>query len=700
MARADGNRGGPAVRSLPERKTLFHLARSLNLRRVVRPVFRPSNGFLGALAVVLALMHALLALTATVDKSMTSDEIAHLTAGHVYNTRSDYRLQPENGILSQRWVGGPLTLQGAALPSEDLPAWRKSDVWNYGHTLFYKQGLNADAFLFSGRASVTLFSAATGLLVFFISRTFFGWPGAFLSLLLFTFSPTFLAHGALATSDTIMSFFFLAAVWTWWRHLERPGLPGAALSALTLGLASVAKFSAVLLVPIYGLIAIGWLTAGGLEQRGWPAVRRVLRSSLGHLIVAWATIWLFYGFRFSPYADGGAGGANYYPGWDALLVDLGGPRAVLLALRDYKILPDAFLYGFTFVLQYAQSRSAFLNGEYSLTGWVSFFPYAFLIKTTLPVLLLTAGLVVAQFRSGWQSWRTGRGAEVWRRLRPFTPLAALFLIYWLTSLTSHLNIGQRHILPTYPVLFIALGALGAELVRRPRGTGLIVAALALWHVGESMWIRPHYLAYFNQVVGGPAQGWRHLVDSSLDWGQDLPGLRRWLNQHAREEDVFLAYFGTGDSEYEGIRATRLPTLPEVGPPRPWHALHPGVYAISATMLQQVYSPIRGDWTLKLESEYQQLRAVESTFLEYQRSPARRAELHQEMSADRWNTAWRRYELLRFARLCHYLRVRPADAQVGYSILIFRLSADEIAGTTQGSLDDWSRWIERAITARP
>ncbi|MEO5959077.1 MAG: hypothetical protein ABIR80_08165, partial [Opitutaceae bacterium] len=453
-----------------------------------------------------------------------------------------------------------------------------------------------------------------------------------------------------------------------------------------------AKFSAILLLPMCALAAAVWL-AGRVSTEGWlRPLLRLVRSAALHAIVAWALIWTFFDFRFGPFAPALADGANYNHGWAWMTEGLGWPRPVLLGLQKWHVLPDAFLYGFTFVLQFAKQRGAFLNGEYSIHGWTVFFPYAFLVKTTLPFLAL---VVVGAIAAGRKLGAAG-GRLAWTRVRPFTPLIALFVVYWATSLASHLNIGHRHILPTYPVLFIVAGAFGAWLEwRRPLAAGF-VAAMVVWHAAESWRIRPHYLAYFNPIAGGPAGGWRHLVDSSIDWGQDLPGLRAWLETHAPREKVFLSYFGTGDPVYEGIRATLMPTLPEAGPPRPWYALSAGVYAISATMLQQVYSPVSGHWSLAREKEYQDLRVLEPQFLEYQNDPVRRAALLREAPVEQWNNGWKRYELLRFARLCTYLRVRRTDAAVGYSILIYRVTQPEIDVAVNGSLRDWTAAIEAAV----
>lgn len=625
---------------------------------------------------------------------MTADEIAHLTAGHAYNVRHDYRLQPENGNLPQRLAALPMTIAGAPLPPASREDWKVADVWNVGHAFFYEQGLSASEFLFLGRAMIALVSAATGLLVFFWSRALFGWPGGFLSLVLFGFSPTFLAHGALATSDLVMAFFFLASSGAWWRHLQRPGAAGAALSALVFGLAFVAKFSAVLLIPILGVCGLVW-AIGAARASGWrPVVARLLRTSVVHAVAAWGIIWLFFGLRFSAFAPELSAGASFNHGWGFVLNGLGWKAPLLAALKDGQVLPEAWLYGFSFVLQFARARGAFLNGEYSITGWPHFFPFAFLVKSTLPIVLLSTGLAVAALRRP-------RAAAVaaWARYRSLVPLAALFVVYWLTSITSNLNIGHRHILPTYPVLFIACGWFATWIGRARPWLRLVLGALVAWHVAAAASIRPHYLAYFNELVGGPANGWRHLVDSSLDWGQDLPGLKSWLDRHARGERVFLAYFGTGDPRSEGIVATALPTLPQVGPPRPWHSLSGGIYAISVTMLQHVYSPVRGDWTLALEREYQSLRAQEPVLLAFHSDPARRQEMLQEMPAVRWAAVWQRYEVLRFARLCYCLRPRRPEGHAGYSIFIYRLSDAEVHAATAGSLDEWTALIENTVAPR-
>eukprot|EP01035_Chromulina_nebulosa_P054695 gene54695-biopygen38933 len=212
---------------------------------------RPGN-FLVTLGVTALLaLHAALALWAVSGKSTTADEILHVTAGYAYWKLDDYRLHPENGILPQRWAAIPAAITQPPFPKlEGNAYWKTSEAQPVGHQFFYETGHDHFPLLMAGRAMIALFSVATGLLVFCWSRKIFGDAGALVSLVFFVFCPTFLAHGALVTSDACMAFFFLAASAAWWRHLNDSRVRWWWLSALTLGLAFVAKYPAVLLLPM------------------------------------------------------------------------------------------------------------------------------------------------------------------------------------------------------------------------------------------------------------------------------------------------------------------------------------------------------------------------------------------------------------------------------------------------------------------
>jgi hypothetical protein len=117
------------------------------------------------------------------------------------------------------------------------------------------------------------------------------------------------------------------------------------------------------------------------------------------------------------------------------------------------------------------------------------------------------------------------------------------------------------------------------------------------------------------------------------------------------------------------------------------------------MLSHVYSDVRGPWTIDLEREFLAARALEPTLIDYTTRPARRTELEREAPAAKWQAVVKRYDVLRFARLCHFLRLRQPEARIGYALFVYRLTAEEIRAATAGSLADWRDLIERTARAR-
>jgi hypothetical protein len=645
---------------------------------------------LGVAAFIAA--HLGLGLWSAAQQSVTVDEIFHLTGGYCFNALGDYRVHPDNGVLPQRLHALPAVLAGAKPPPlEGNEHWRGADAYVLSYQFFYESGNDHWPLLLAARAINALFGVGILVLVFAWARRLAGDVAGFTALALAAYSPTLLAHGPIATTDVAAAFFLTASVGAFWAQLRTGGTAQMLLSAVVFGLACVTKYSAVLLLPIFGgLLAVHLLTT---PRTGW----RLGQLGLGvavHVIVTWIIIWACFGFRYGAAAPGLPPAEHLAATWSWMLDRAGWQGGVLRTIGELKLLPEAFLFGYTHTYLGSLERGAYLAGEFSNTGWRSFFPLAFLWKSTPAEL---AGLVAGTLAAGLY----------WRSLRPWlvrlAPLLALAGVYGAVALASHLNIGHRHLLPMYPALFIASGALAARFAARWRVPAVIPAgALAGLQIVAVVGIFPHFLAYFNAIAGGPAGAWRLLVDSSLDWGQDLRGLKTWLDRHNPEpaaQLVFLSYFGSGEPNYYGLTARRLPFVNGFKLAPPYVRLEAGVYCVSATTLVQVYSQVRGPWTLEFEKEFQQLRSLEPLFAEYAANPQRRAELEREAPAEQWRRSWVRHDLLRFARLCHYLRVRQPDADVGHSILIYRLSAEEVAGATAGSLADWRTLIERATLRR-
>jgi len=660
----------------------------------------PRRPWLLILVLALCGLHAWMASSVSRTFGTTSDEIVHLTSGYAYWTQHDYRLQPENGILPQRWAALPLLWMDVKFPATSGESWESANVWLVGHDFFFKQGNDLPAMLAAGRAMIALLSALLCGIIYWWAKDLFGWKAGLLSLGLAVFAPELLAHGGLITSDTAATLGFAVAVLAWWRLLHRPTIGRLLLAGLCAGFLAIAKYSVVLFGPVAVILVVvrllrpapfrlgrtGQVVAG---WRRWPVAAALLCTTAA---LSFAVIWSAYGFRYSASAAPQDPRLRFVRTWDQTLLQAplgptqqmadGGtmdfdqvnrnPGIVQHTVRwcrDHRLLPEAWLYGLAFVETNARGRMAFFEGDYRITGWRTFFPVAFLLKSTLPALALTLlGIIGLAFTFP-------RRRTVW--FYRVSPLLVFLAVYWAFSIPSHLNIGHRHLLPTYAACYILAGG-SVLLVRRHRAWAVVLAILLVWQARESLAIRPDYLAYFNPICGGPKEAHRMFVDSSLDWGQDLPRLRDWLQTRTAGEKVFISYFGTDSPPHEGINATRVGDGPfdwygrKTPPP-----LTGGVYCISATMLRRVYTDVRGPWSMSYEQTYQQI----SRWLAHASAIPKGQPITDldgsPMSQTQIEGRLMKYEQLMFGRLCHLLQTREPDARIGYSILVWRLSDADI-----------------------
>jgi hypothetical protein len=290
----------------------------------------------------------------------------------------------------------------------------------------------------------------------------------------------------------------------------------------------------------------------------------------------------------------------------------------------------------------------------------------------------------------------GRRQRLVASLYVSAPLWALVLVYGGVAIFSRINIGHRHIFPVYPAVFVWVGATGAWLAEgvgaahRPARTLrlALVGGLLLWLAIETIVWWPHYLAYFNQAIGRPERAYRHLVDSNLDWGEELPALRAWLEQRQLNEPrrAYLSYFGNGDVAHYGIRVTLLPGAGffDLRDPTYLETWGPGTYCISATMLQAVYRPPYGRWSREAEERYQALSRLAGQWMASRTDRAQRQKLLEARSAKEWEKDLIAYDEHRLHRLFSYLRVtREPAAEVGYGLLVYDLTEEDLERALRG-----------------
>ncbi len=528
-----------------------------------------------SIVAALLLLFAAAAMNSLVRDAATFDETAHLAAGFTYLDRLDFRLNPEHPPLFKGWAALPLWLGGLAEPDYSSPGWVGGDQWLFGYEFLNgprddPQRRSPGRLLTPARTAMLLPALLLGVIVYLWSREIWGEAGAVLSLFLYCLSPTMLAHGRLVTTDLPSALGFTAALWSAWRFFRSPSIWRAVLFGISLAAALLMKFSALLLFPFVALLALLWALWPGVpgerRRRRWLWI---LALALIAGMLAYGGLWAGYAFRYAACEPG------HSLDWQ-VITPTGGVagEAVRIAL-DSRLLPESYLYGLAYFLGGAQRRVAFLNGEQSLIGWWYYFPQAFLMKTPPSLILILCLLTVHALRSGL--WRSFNGWYV------ALPIA----LYVGVSIAGNLNIGHRHLAPLYPLLFLLCG--GLCRVWMGSRTARVVAALVLAGYAVSFAVAtPRYLSYFNFTAGGSKGGWRYLLDSNIDWGQDLPRVKAWMEESGTPE-IYLAYFGTADPAAYGIRYHKTIMVHDFHPERPRRMPHSGdLIAISVNLLQGLY----------------------------------------------------------------------------------------------------------------
>ncbi len=495
-------------------------------------------------------------------KSAAFDEEYHVAAGYAYLKTGDFRMSTSHPPLVDALGALPLLfMEGLALPT-DHSSWAQDDYFIFSDVFLWQANDNPQQILVNGRLAIITLATLLVAALFVWARQMAGPAAGWIALALAVFEPNLIANGRLLTTDLGLTLFLTLTMWRLWAWQQRPSLCNLLLTGILAGCTMAAKFTGLMVWPmVAGVLVIERLETG--DWRFWRG--RILQSLVSSLflliLIAYTTLWAIYRFDFGPIP-----GSRF-------------PLPVPAPFYPYSVWD-------TFMVIEEQPKAAYLLGEVSDRGWWYYFPVALALKTSLPLLGLTAvGLFIAVKDKGW-----GKTAVLW--LPP--------LLFMLLAMTGRITIGYRHILPVVPFLILLAAQVGRRLaigdwrLRRASNlqslvTNLPILLLLLWHATGSLRLWPHQEAYFNELAGGPENGRALLVDSNVDWGQDLIALHQLLLERGIDE-VYLSYFGTALPEKYGIRYRplpgfmRFPAGAEVDAYNPYTP-PPGWYAISATSLR-------------------------------------------------------------------------------------------------------------------
>jgi hypothetical protein len=500
-------------------------------------------------AVILLLIMLWLEVSTLALTAATPDEPMHILRGYVFVAQGRDRIGscvPCSPILAGSLIGSGLKLQpDLKLPPANDPGWNDKTAFGFQEQFLWNNTASPLQLLLLARLPIIAVSLLLGALIFRWAAQRAGPLPALGALTLYVFCPNFLAHSRLATTDVVAAATFALSAYTFTRALDSKRWMTWLASGIALGLALAAKISAVWLPVSFAMLIGGRLWQQRSDRKSWLRPIGLLISTG---VIGGLTLWGIYRFTIGPINPGGfpVPAPAYWWEWQSF---------------------NAYL---------ADPLPGYLLGQLSAHGWWYYFPIAFLAKTPLPVLIFLVLALAHTVRA--RSW--------WKD----APVIVAPLLLFASLLFSPHALGYRYLLPILPFIFVY----SADVIKaagKVRWRQIAIGVLIAWQVIGTLRYYPYYLTFFNEVVGGPDRGRYLLIDSNLDWGQDLPALKQYVDDHHIDQIKF-SYSGATPPEVYGLKTYALPPVyPAMRDQGSWwlHTFYPadpapGWYAISVNPL--------------------------------------------------------------------------------------------------------------------
>jgi 4-amino-4-deoxy-L-arabinose transferase-like glycosyltransferase len=458
-------------------------------------------------------------------ESLTFDEDDHMYAGYRMWKNGDYGLNPEHPPLVKLLATLPVLAEDLWVPPLK-GIFFKGEAYSGGQAWLAHNDGGSQRLVFRMRMAAALLAIALSLVVFFATRTWFGTTAALVALTLVVFDPDILANSGLVTTDVGATLFFLATIYAFFNYVKRPRLLRLAIASLMFGLLLATKHSGVLLGPMLAVLVL-WEVAFAAQGTRLRTALRLGAALAAMVLLAVAVLWAFYGFRYAARPAG----LQLIPSLATYSQDLNPfDRGVVWWMAHLHLLPESYLMGMVDIRVFAKYFTTFILGNWYPHGVWWYFPVAISIKTTLGFigLVLLAGFAIV-------TRKLGNGPD---HSRALVYVLFVWMAYLATAGINGLNIGVRHVLPSYGLAAVIAGAGVAALVGLSRKWRWVCSALVAAHVVSALCVLPYPLAYANEAWGGAGNTYKVLADSNVDWGQQLYQVKDWEDHHPGEECWF------------------------------------------------------------------------------------------------------------------------------------------------------------------
>lgn len=510
-------------------------------------------------------VHAALAFSAARKLTVTHDEYWHLPIGLLSWKTGRFNYDVINPPLVRLWGSLPLLFTDAQI--DEIPV--NEDAGAYGNSFMKRNPENHHHYFLLGRCMIILLSLATGVLLAIWARQLSGEKSAYLVILLWTFSPNILAHASLMTHDFAVTGFFAITMFCGWQFAMKPSWRWSLTTGFVLGFALLAKFTSIILIPLL-MISFVLLRFRNSQIKTTLTKFDVLKK--WSILFFVAIFLLNAGYFFSGTGDS----LRNYSFKSQNMKNLAATFAWVNQLP--LPVPHDYVAGFDTLRNFMeQPQPCYLNFEWNTTGYWDYYIMGLLYKvphSTQILFMVSMAFLLLWIRKAMNLWVNMKDENNEHAKEEFDSVISkiriqFFLTIPIVSLiviasSSGNQLGLRYVLPIFPFLFLMICPISESIDFNKKQNASVLLAVMIALIPLSARYHPGHLAYFNELAGGPVGGRAYLIDSNLDWGQDLWQVRNYIEANDSGK-VNLVYFGTMPPHSERIEYELSPVRePKVG----------------------------------------------------------------------------------------------------------------------------------------
>ena len=534
-----------------------------------------------AIRVMLLLIQASLLACLSWTASPNRTEVGHIGAAAYHWHTGKFDVFHVNPPLTRYITGLPILL---SIPEYDWkpysPRLQDRSEWQIGNAF-----INANTpekihwITFFTRCSLIPIILLGSWFGYRFANALYGQTAGVIFLALWTFSPLVLTWGATICPDVCAASLGIIGAYTFWHWLKTPTWGKAITAGICLGLLPLTKITWIIAFPLWILIWLIWTIPYYIKRNpnisvpGWKQLVAILLLGVYMINIGYLFDGSFRQLKDYKFISHTLTGRDID---DKSYSVVTGNRFEKSWLGYVPVpLPGEFVQGIdTQKLDFERGIESYLRGEYSQHGWWYYYAYTILIKEPLGTLCLgVLAIIVTIFLTQYNaSWRD--------EMVVILPGLVFFVF---VSSQDGFSLHPRYIIPALPFAYIWISKLGQSFTKKQHLLSTVTIVLLIWMVGSSLYYFPHSISYFNELVGGPKNGPKHLLGSNVDWGQNSYFLRKWYNKYPEARPIKITYSSTESLERLGIKDNQQPSKePEPG----WFAL--GVNEIYSSSKQYEY----------------------------------------------------------------------------------------------------------------